>query len=303
MKDDETAGHLTDFALTPYSLDPIQYLRPFYYGGGFYNMCKYDNPAVNQLVDQASTTADPEARQQLLAQALTIIRDDAVCIWSCTPRLLDAVPEEHLDLVLLALTTGFRRNELLGLQWEWIDFGKRRIDLRGQLYWRRVGDGRQREATIVRCKYDSEREVPLFGGVAQLLGRRRQATGFVFVNARTGKPWRERQPTDVFLEASYERAGLRRAGRMWHQLRHTYASVLAAGGVKRHEVEQLMGHRAAGTTSIYTHLFREAYEDVEQVLQAIYGTWLRGHDHRQTLGATTTPRRTSAPERGALRRF
>lgn len=37
-------------------------------------------------------------------------------------RLLDAVPHEHLGVVLLALTTGFRRNELLGLQWEWIDF-------------------------------------------------------------------------------------------------------------------------------------------------------------------------------------
>jgi len=92
-KDDDTAGHLTDFALTPYTLDPIQYLRPFYYGGGFYNMCKYDNPAVNQLIDEASMTADPDARQQLLAQAQTIIRDDAVCIWACTPRLLDAVPD------------------------------------------------------------------------------------------------------------------------------------------------------------------------------------------------------------------
>src|SRR5688572_3510144 len=40
-------------------------------------------------------------------------------------RLLEAVPEEHLDMVLLALTTGFRRNELLGVHWEWVDFGAR----------------------------------------------------------------------------------------------------------------------------------------------------------------------------------
>lgn len=64
-------------------------------------------------------------------------------------RLLSAVPEDHLDMVLLALTTGFRRNELLGLQWEWVDFGTQRIDLRGQLYWRRVGETRQREPVIV----------------------------------------------------------------------------------------------------------------------------------------------------------
>jgi site-specific recombinase XerD len=80
----------------------------------------------------------------------------------------------------------------------------------------------------------------------------------VFVNPRTGAPWRDTQPAAQLLGPAYQRAGLRRAGRMWHQLRHTYASTLAAAGVRRHEGEQLMGHRAAGTTSIYTHLFREA---------------------------------------------
>lgn len=153
-------------------------------------------------------------------------------------RLLDAVPEEYVDMVLCALTTGFRRNELLGLQWEWLDFGAMRIDLRGQLYWRRVeGTRREREPAIVRCKYDSEREVPLYSGLAELLGPRRQASGFVFLNPTTGKPWKEGHPTVSFLAAAYEAADLRRAGQMWHTLRHTYASVLAAGGVKRHEVE------------------------------------------------------------------
>jgi integrase len=146
-------------------------------------------------------------------------------------------------MVLLALTTGFRRNEILGLQWEWIDFGAMRIDLRGQLYWRRIEGSREREPAIVRCKYDSEREVPLFSGLAELLGSRREASGFVFRNPNTGKPWKEGKPTEHFLEPAYEACGLRRPGRMWHQLRHTYASVLAAGGVKRHEVEQLMGHK------------------------------------------------------------
>jgi len=53
-------------------------------------------------------------------------------------RLLDAVSDHHRDMILLALTTGFRRNEILGLQWEWIDFGAMGIDLGGQLYWRRA---------------------------------------------------------------------------------------------------------------------------------------------------------------------
>jgi integrase len=136
---------------------------------------------------------------------------------------------------------------------EWVDFGAQRIDLRGQLFCRRVGDTRRREPVIVKCEYDSEREVPLYSGVARLLGRRREATGYVFIDPRCGEPWRETRPAQRFLGAAYERAGLRRAGRMWHQLRHTYASTLAAGGVKRHEVEQLMGPaRPAPPASTHT---------------------------------------------------
>jgi integrase len=199
--------------------------------------------------------------------------------------LLDAVHAEQVDMVLLALTTGFRRNEILGLQWEWIDFGSSRVHLQGQLFWRRVPNERRRQAAIVRCKYDSEREVPLFSGLAARLGPRRRATGAVFVDPRTGAPWRETAPAARFLEDAYERAGLRRPGRMWHQLRHTYASVLAAGGVKRHEVEQLMGHRSQGTTGLYTHLVRETYSDVEAVLNDTYGSWVHvRQDPRRAIG-------------------
>ncbi len=113
--------------------------------------------------------------------------------------------------------------------------------------------------------------MPLYSQLAIQLGRRRQATGYVFLDTQRGIPWRESRPADVFLRPAYEASGLRRHGQMWHTLRHTYASVLAAGGVKRHEVEQLMGHKTVGTTGLYTHLFREAYADVERALDAVYG--------------------------------
>ena len=58
---------------------------------------------------------------------------------------------------------------------------------------------------------------------------------------------------------------------MWHVLRHTYASVLAAGAIRRDVVERLMGHAGKGTTSIYTHLFRDAFDGVEEALGALFG--------------------------------
>jgi len=51
--------------------------------------------------------------------------------------LLAVVPDEHLGLPLAAMTHGLRRNEVLGLHWELLDWGARTLDLRGQLQWLR----------------------------------------------------------------------------------------------------------------------------------------------------------------------
>jgi site-specific recombinase XerC len=58
---------------------------------------------------------------------------------------------------------------------------------------------------------------------------------------------------------------------MWHVLRHTYASVLAGAGIRREVVERLMGHAGRGATSLYTHLFRDAFDRAEEALDAAFG--------------------------------
>ncbi|MGI9183639.1 MAG: tyrosine-type recombinase/integrase [Solirubrobacteraceae bacterium] len=163
-------------------------------------------------------------------------------------------------MVLAALTTGFRRGELLGLRWEDIGWSERRIDLRGQL----------QSGEYVGRKNASEREVVLYSGLAIALGRRRQAGGYVFLDLE-GQPWTNEGPARVFLDEAHRAAGLRRPGQMWHVLRHTWASVLAAGGIRREVVEQLMGHSRKGTTSIYTHLFKNAFDGVEEALDTVFG--------------------------------
>jgi integrase len=174
--------------------------------------------------------------------------------------LLTATPTEHRAMVLAALTTGARRGELLALRWENIDWAGRRVEISGQLQKRRLES----------CKYDSERQVVLYSGLAGALGPRRRAEGFVFT-APDGRPWASSGPERAFLADAYATAGLRRPGQLWHVLRHTYASVLAAGGVRRDVVERLMGHAGKGTTSLYTHLFADAMEGVEEALHAAFG--------------------------------
>ena len=55
---------------------------------------------------------------------------------------------DYVGMVLLALTSGLRRNELLGLKWEWLDFGSGQWTFAGSLYWRRTGEGGEREPSV-----------------------------------------------------------------------------------------------------------------------------------------------------------
>jgi integrase len=91
--------------------------------------------------------------------------------------LLAATDPEHRAMILMALSTGFRRGEVKGVRWENLQFGERRVELRGQ----------EQRGEYVPCKCGSERDVVLYSGLARELGKRRQAEGYVF-SCADGKP-------------------------------------------------------------------------------------------------------------------
>lgn len=192
--------------------------------------------------------------------------------------LLAATPDEYLDMVLCPLATGFRRAEIFGLEWPELLWGRDLVELNGQLR------GRQK----VRCKYKSERVVPLWSAFATVLGPRRQAEGYVFSGPEDGdRVWSDRRASEI-LDEAYVKAGLkdpprekgddrprRGEGLGWHALRHTYNSVLAAAGVPRHVREELMGHKRRAITDRYEHVLSGAYEQVEQALEQAFGAAVR----------------------------
>ncbi len=213
--------------------------------------------------------------------------DEALALLACTP-------DEHLAMVLLPLTHGLRRNELLGLHWEWLDLGTGTLDLRGQLQWKR---GRPRRQWEIRgCKADSERLLPLYAAAGALLTRHRQAAGVIFLDPATSQPWSETRPSQIFLAKAYEDAGIRRPNVMWHALRHTYSSLLTQGGIPQAEVELLMGHKIPGTTGRYMHLLHTTFPRVQTILDEAFGAYLvlraatlAGHIQDTALGPETAP--------------
>src|SRR6185312_3057812 len=60
--------------------DPEDFLRTLFYSSSTENYIGYNNPKVDQLLDEASAEADASKRQDLYQQAQQLIIDDAVVI-------------------------------------------------------------------------------------------------------------------------------------------------------------------------------------------------------------------------------
>jgi integrase len=134
-------------------------------------------------------------------------------------------------LVLMALTTGARKGELLGLKWESIDL------VRG-------------EAHVGLTKNGDPRVLPLVPVVVQeLTTLKGAANAFVFASPRTkDKPFAFESK---YLEAL---AAARIRGVTFHTLRHSCASMLAKSGATLLEIGDLLGHRQLQMTKRYAHL-------------------------------------------------
>jgi integrase len=145
------------------------------------------------------------------------------------------------EMILMALRTGMRQGELKGLQWGSINWETRMIVIRHSFC-----DVRK---VLDTPKSNKERYIPLDIDVGESLHRRKQSTGYVFLdgNRPFNSPRLNRR-----LEAVCKKAGLRRI--TWHNLRHTFASQLAMRGVPLNTVQALLGHSSIATTMRYAHV-------------------------------------------------
>jgi integrase len=152
-------------------------------------------------------------------------------------RLLDAVrasPVSDLHtVVLLALTTGMRRGEIVGLRWRDVDLD------RGVLI-------------LHKTKNRERRAAPIVPAVRELLQahreQRRDGTDYVFPRAGLDAP----QDFDKAFAAAVRAAGIEDF--RFHDLRHTAASYLAMSGATAPEIAAVLGHKTLQMVKRYSHL-------------------------------------------------
>jgi integrase len=157
-----------------------------------------------------------------------------------------AEDRQDAELVRVAAYSGLRRGELVTLRWRDISFVGRKIIVSRTL---------SADVEATSTKSGRVREVPLpdqAAGALDRLSRRANYTGpdeYVFCN-RFG-----RRLDASALRRRYERA--RNAAKLpplrFHDLRHTYGSLLVEGGVDLISVKAAMGHSQISTTERYLH--------------------------------------------------
>ena len=165
-------------------------------------------------------------------------------------KLLDACTEKYSrPIVLTALHTGMRLNEILSLKWPQVDLAQRVI-------------------TVLHSKNGKVRKIPindtLFSMFAALRGK--AVSEFVFIYYKT------KGPVTVFRNAwlnALKRSGIAHA--RFHDLRHTFASNLVKAGVDLKTVMELLGHSTIIMTSRYAHSAPESKKAAVSVMDVVVG--------------------------------
>ncbi len=134
-------------------------------------------------------------------------------------------------LVLLAITTGARRGELLGLKWNDIDFDRQ-------------------TAYVKTTKNGQPKVMPLTKEVVKELNRFKEQKSELIFNSelKPEKPFEFRkQWVNVLKDAEINEF-------RFHDLRHSCASYLAQSGASLLEIADVLGHRQISMTQRYSHL-------------------------------------------------
>ncbi|MGJ3230240.1 MAG: tyrosine-type recombinase/integrase [Oceanicaulis sp.] len=160
--------------------------------------------------------------------------------------------QQGANIIRTLMLTGSRRGEVLAMRWDG-------IDLEGGTWTKPAATTKQKK----------DHRVPLSGPARQLLGELKDAADegaeYVFPGRSGGhraevkRTWRDAcLIAGLTVEAKARRGGrevkILKPNARLHDLRHTYASVLAGAGLSLPLIGALLGHTQPATTARYAHL-------------------------------------------------
>jgi integrase len=186
-----------------------------------------------------------------------------------------ASDSQFYPVIYTALSTGLRQAELLALRWRDIDFESESILVSRALYKRRgvcefqepkTAHSRRRVSMTLKLaaflkEYKAERE-----SLFLHLGRLPRLDDLVFANIQ-GKPLDPGVVSHSFARV-VKRAGLENV--RFHDLRHTFASLMLLKGAKPKVISEALGHSSvAFTMDVYSHIIDGMQQDAMALLDEV----------------------------------
>jgi len=211
-----------------------------------------------------------------------------------TPGEVEVLFEEdnhYYPVIYTAVSTGLRQAELLGLRWRDIDLDMLSLSVSQVLYKRRgVCQFKEPKTTHSRRRvrmtpklalflreYRSERE-----SLYNELGKQLTLDDLVFASPE-GKPIDPGVLSHAFGRMA-RGAGLE--GVRFHDLRHTFASLMLSRGAKPKVISEALGHSSvAFTMDTYSHIIEGMQEEAMALLDEVLPV---GVSHRNNANLTPT---------------
>lgn len=164
-------------------------------------------------------------------------------------RLVRALPTPYADMALLAVSTGLRQSNVFGLKWSEVDLQRRMLVFSGKV-----------------MKNGLPFSIPLNETAMSVIrGWVGRTEGYVF--EYRGKPVKEL--SSRLWAAALEKAGLEDL--RWHDLRHTWASLMRQSGVGLSDLQELGGWESHEMVQRYAHLDVEHLAPKAAVLDGVLG--------------------------------
>ena len=177
-------------------------------------------------------------------------------------KLLEAVRGDRLEaLYVLAITTGMRSGELLGLRWEDVDLQARTLQVR-----RTVFNGYIEPPKTMKGR----RSIRLTRTSVEALRQHERVSEWVFCT-RVGTSVSVHNLHNRSWKPLLKKAGLPLDTR-FHDLRHTCATLLLTRGVHPKTVQELLGHSSISITlDTYSHVLPNMQEKAVEAMEDILG--------------------------------
>lgn len=174
-------------------------------------------------------------------------------------QLLIAAHGEEIEyLLIVAVNTGMRLGEVLGLCWDRVNLNDGYLEVTRTM---------TRHGLSESTKTSSKRTIylnPLLQELFKKMRLEQRDPRYVFVQ-RNGRQFDINHMVQREFKDVLEKANLPSSVR-FHDLRHTYASQFVMAGGKLEVLQKILGHKTLEMTQRYAHLAKEVLRDASNVV-------------------------------------